>query len=350
MNPTVSAIKGLAIIAMVLGHSHSSYHTTIVTFVNQFHMPIFFFIAGYCFKERYIQSPFLFLKKRITKLWWPYVKFGLIFLFFHNILFYCHLYSSDFGFREHTSTLYTSTQFIFFAKETLLFNHTEELLGGYWFLKVLFWASIFSFLWIYCFNRIKHFLVLGALFFLSLSILNNYFKFSYPYLPISSQIFTAAFIFLCGQVFAYYKIRTFKTFISLGLLILPFIGSLYWELYMATEFYDNSKFIPYLISAIIVTWSLFSLLSNIGQIKFLIFAGNNSLTILTWHFLSFKVISLLIVLIYNLPFTQISEFPVILEYSTSGWWIAYFVFAIASTLAIAYLKSYLEYPHFANTN
>lgn len=58
------------------------------------------------------------------------------------------------------------------------------------------------------------------------------------------------------------------------------------------------------------------------------FIGQNTLTILTWHFLSFKVVSLIIIKIYDLPIERLSEFPVISEYATKGWWVAYFIMAM----------------------
>ena len=49
--------------------------------------------------------------------------------------------------------------------------------------------------------------------------------------------------------------------------------------------------------------------------KALDFIGKNTLTILTWHFLAFKLVSLSIIGIYDLPIERLAEFPVIKEYS-----------------------------------
>ena len=69
--------------------------------------------------------------------------------------------------------------------------------------------------------------------------------------------------------------------------------------------------------------------------KALDFIGKNTLTILTWHFLAFKLVSLLIIDIYDLPIERLAEFPVITEYSKQGWWIAYFIIAMVVTCGIA---------------
>lgn len=43
----------------------------------------------------------------------------------------------------------------------------------------------------------------------------------------------------------------------------------------------------------------------------LVFVGNHTLEILTWHFISFKMVSLLIICIENRPLSHLAYFPVI---------------------------------------
>lgn len=76
--------------------------------------------------------------------------------------------------------------------------------------------------------------------------------------------------------------------------------------------------------------------------KALDFIGKNTLTILTWHFLAFKLVSLLVIGIYDLPIDRLAEFPVITEYSRQGWWIAYFIVAMVVTCEIAYCNKWIK--------
>lgn len=77
--------------------------------------------------------------------------------------------------------------------------------------------------------------------------------------------------------------------------------------------------------------------SKEGWIKdMLVYVGNNTLTVLTWHFLCFKIVSLVIILVYNLPIEQLACFPIIPEYAS--WWIAYFVVGTGVPLAILGLQ------------
>ena len=64
---------------------------------------------------------------------------------------------------------------------------------------------------------------------------------------------------------------------------------------------------------------------NNAIVNLLIFAGNNSLTILIWHFLSFKLVSIILVAKNGEPIERLAEFPVISEMASDGWWCAYFI-------------------------
>lgn len=72
------------------------------------------------------------------------------------------------------------------------------------------------------------------------------------------------------------------------------------------------------------------------------YIGKNTLTLLTWHFLTFKIVSLVIISIYDLPIARLAEFPVITEYSKQGWWIAYFIVAMVVTCGIAYCNKWIK--------
>lgn len=80
---SVSIAKGIAIILMVLAHTRFSEYGNY--WINMFHMPLFFFFAGYCFKDKYLEIPSDFVIKRFKGLYKPFVKWGLIFLVLHNL-------------------------------------------------------------------------------------------------------------------------------------------------------------------------------------------------------------------------------------------------------------------------
>lgn len=166
-------------------------------------------------------------------------------------------------------------------------------------------------------------------------------------LHITPQLLLASIFFLIGYWFKYKNVKTFnKTKIILSIILIA-IGSVAWKMGMGAITYENSRMLPYIVTGTIGTWMLYSLPWDRIKGKFayvLQFIGNNTLTILTWHFLSFKFVSLLIIFIYGLPIERLAEFPVITEYSVKGWWLAYILFAMLATCGIAYSNRWIKSP------
>lgn len=127
-NNDVTYTKAMGIMLMVLGHSGCS-----IPYVTQtlytFHMPLFFFLSGFCFKTKYLETPGRFLWKRVKGLYLPYVKWGLLFLVLHNIFYWIHVYDADFGFQGQGSHLYSLEDFKTKFFLVLKMNHMEQLLG-----------------------------------------------------------------------------------------------------------------------------------------------------------------------------------------------------------------------------
>lgn len=168
-----------------------------------------------------------------------------------------------------------------------------------------------------------------------------------PFINISSQAFAAALLIYIGYSLAKYKVKTFNYWqIALSLSI-TLIGSFVWNMAMGQNSYSNKRFIPYIITAVLASWSFYSLFDKMKSsqgicAKILDFIGKNTLTILTWHFLAFKLVSLLIIGIYGLPIERLAEFPVITEYSKQGWWIAYFFVAITTCCGLIYCNGWIK--------
>lgn len=51
----VSITKGIGILLMVI--AHAGLPEMFSRFIYMFHMPLFFFMSGYCFKEKYLSPP-----------------------------------------------------------------------------------------------------------------------------------------------------------------------------------------------------------------------------------------------------------------------------------------------------
>ena len=218
----------------------------------------------------------------------------------------------------------------------------EQLLGGYWFLKTLLWASMFGYLLI---SKVKP-LVLGGGIALILIVLCSYTGVYVPFFRIGSVEFLATFFYVFGYYYSISqcKIENSKWIIPLGCVLIGF-GVKYWQCTMLTLI--PSKIIPYSITAIMGTLLVFSISQKLSSHKkirsLLVYIGDNTLPILTWHFLSFKLVSLLIIIIHHLPIQRLAEFPVIEEFAVGGWFIVYFLIGIIVPLFGLFVRNYIKH-------
>lgn len=346
MNNDITYTKAVGILLMVLCHSLF----WDIPVVYMFHMPLFFFFSGYCLKEKYLDEPHQFIFRKIKGIWLPYVKYSVLFLLLHNVMYSLNIYNSNYGFKGQTSSFYTQGDVLNHLSEILIrMQGQEQLLGGYWFLRALFLGSLIAFFMIFAMAMISKILKLsysccilcgGAILIIGCLML-NYFSRTISVLAIDVTCLMSAAFFWIGHAFAVLKMQKFSKMKLLLSMFLLIIGSFLWPLKMGLVHYQTWKIIPYMITAVLVTWCIYSLPWNRldkRMTDFLRFVGMRTLPILTWHFLSFKLVSLLIIMIYGLPIERLAEFPVMQEYTCQGWFILYIVVGILVPLYISKIQ------------
>ena len=342
-NNSISYLKALGIVLMVIGHC--TYEVPMARqVIYMFHMPIFFFVAGFCFKRAYLEHPQDFLWKRVKGLYWPFVKWGLVFLLLHNLFFRWGIYSEEFAFMGWVNHPYTWQETVWKAIQIVLaMREPEQMVGGYWFLNALFWASLLSWLLLRLMRS-----WLAALTALAVGLCMNRFGWYVPWLMIAPQALVSAFLFLVGHVFAEQKVRTFGVWQIVGSLVLMVVGSFFWRSDLDRLFYSTPALIPYLATAVLTVWSLYSLSERWGHLiagnvqRAWLFVGNHTLTVLTFHFLSFKLVSLLIIIIDGLPIKHLGEYPVIISHARLGWWMVYAVVGVLVPLLGVWIEERLK--------
>lgn len=339
-NNSISIAKAIAIMLMVLAHTYFSDYGN--RFINMFHMPLFFFFSGYCFKDKYLNQPLDFIRKRIKGLYKPFVKWSIIFLLLHNIFFYLNIYNDEYGFRGNVSHLYHLSDFLSRLIHIITrMTDNEQLLGGYWFLRSLLVCSIIGFITVK-YNK-KPFIGGGVI--LLITIVLSAYNLQIPYFSIGAREAFAAIFFISGY---YYKKYNFQVHEHIYILIFGtigvFVGEKFWQASLLN--FKWYQIVPYTVTALFGILAIYCLSKKllIFQSKiqeYLIYIGNNTLTILTWHFLCFKLVSLIIIIYYKEPIARLAEFPVITEYSRNGWFIIYFLFGILIPIRMSkytYLK------------
>lgn len=163
-----------------------------------------------------------------------------------------------------------------------------------------------------------------------------------PYFGVGAREILAALFIYAGFWYRTTKL-TLETYrpglIIIVCVVFVGIGTEYWQCGMLNISFN--KVLPYIVSAgagILMVFAVSKMICRTGKLrKLLVFIGDNTLTILTWHFLSFKLVSLSIMWIYGLPITQLAEFPVIEKYAYSGWWGGYFVIGLFAPLTFVNL-------------
>ena len=341
-NDAISIAKGIAIILMVMGHAQCP--LWLWSYIYMFHMPLFFFFSGYCFKTAYLDNPVKFTKRRIIGIYWPYVKWGLVFLFMHNVFFYLNIYNDEYGFRGEVSHLYDIKEYVYrFMSIIIQMVGEEQLLGGYWFLHSLFWGSFIFFLILYICKRIHFSTIFGGIM-VPLTMFLLYTGWRLPVFCIGSRETLASFFMLTGYWYNSnnFHFEDYKPWLMIPIYsVFVAIGTAFWSCDMFTI--TLITIIPYVLSALVGILMVFvfskKLLLNSHIRRFFVFVGDNTLFILTWHFLSFKIISMLIIWIYSLPITRLAEFPVIEEYARYGWWLGYMIIGICLPTYVLFLRN-----------
>lgn len=333
-NDTLSIVKAIGIILMVIGHSGCPKYLN--DYLYMFHMPLFFFCSGYFFKKPTDFSNLKnFFKKRIKGLYLPYIEWTLFFIIIHNILFRINIYNDIYGFRGSVSHLYNLNDYTDKLFHLIFMSGTEQLLGGFWFLQVLFISSIC--LEIYFFINIKIKLNDTILLFILVIIayISKIYNIGLPMIGSISLISMSCIIFIIGYYYKQYEQKKYYniyTFIILTIFIL--IGS--HTNYANMLDYDSSDILPYIVFSIVGVISIFCISSVLEHTRLkhiLTYIGDNTMIILALHFISFKIVSLIKIYAYGLDIKKLAYFPVIPD-CNEYFWILYTIIGVSIPLIV----------------
>lgn len=328
-NRSLSIGKGLCIVLMVIGHSPCPQWLS--QWIYSFHMPFFFFASGMCFKEAYLDAPRQYFRKRVKGYYWPFVKWTLLFLLFHNLFAKCHLYSSAYALSDFPERVVRA----------LALSGSEQLLGGYWFLIEGFFASLIMFALIWSANKVKtikyypplhgNMLIVSVLSLIMLlsayGVGENKVAFK-----LHSVTFLATMFVLQGYAYKLMN-RKLPLWQAAVALCLTFITIQLFGDGLSMDIHGNAIFLFSPI-AILTTISILAICERFVGLKigeWLDFIGCNTLTVLTFHFLAFKLVSLFIIIRDSSPIERLAEFPAIGD-GTRYDWLIYTLFGVGLPL------------------
>ena len=314
-NPAVDIAKTIGIALVVFGHISGNGESAWLGFsrnlIYQFHVPLFFFLSGFCFKQE--ESWKVFLIKKFHRLYLPFLFWNLIFFAIHII---AHTIAGD-------SIILTDTIKHFLK---IVFGIAITPLGGAtWFLIKLFQSLLLYKILLTIYRRLSTTTQPSII--LLVSLLIGLFG-NGLYLPwgLDKSLVALPFVAVGHQVrehpISLHISPCFKSLILLlgGLMLIG--GSMVNRPDMSLHEYG---IIPIYWGAAFIGIFSTLLLSDLVSRKCNLLAkwGQCTLAILIGHFTGFKLVTILQIWLCNQPWRCIFSHPC---HYVNGWWpLFYFI-------------------------
>lgn len=274
-------MKGLAITGVVAGHLSVN---ILEIFVNYWHLPVFFFVSGYFFKPKHLDSCRKFIISRFRRLIIPFVLYSTITLMLHNVLLGLNIISGDwYGIFEYTEAL----------KHLLLLSSNEPLIGAMWFLPSLFIVSIFSLVVIKCSSVSKLAICMSGVV-ICVAVIFCYVRVPSPY-SIWQNISTSWLFILgyyCSKTKLDDKAIKWPYFVtSIMVIILLMLAGMRFGLQASMINTQSILFPIAFIAGIVMINYLSHIITNTNLGSVFGFIGDFSFSIMALHFVGFKVVT-----------------------------------------------------------
>jgi fucose 4-O-acetylase-like acetyltransferase len=312
-------LRGIGIILVVMGH------TQIPSFVGNtiylFHLALFYFASGFFFSES-ITLPSL-LKKKYLSLYLPWLKYGLCFLVLHNVFVYEHFYTMD-------TTFYSLREGVVHLIKVLCFIGSDDLLGPLWFLRSLFLCNLLFFCIVKTSKRLLY-LCCVLIILIGVSYL-FYHSDNHAIRLVVRELLSSTFLCV-GYLYRRYECR-FKfhwTYIIISFLCLLVLSAFGHVNMVNTDITSPLFFFVSGLCGIFFVLGISKHLARANDIcKPLTIVGKYAIHILALHWVSFKLVSWAIVVIYGLNWSDLSKITI----SCGPWWIIYSVIGVILPMVI----------------
>ena len=317
---------------MVVGHSGCPDY--LYRFIYMFHMPLFFFCSGFFMNpaEKFVDVR-KFVFRRFKGLYWPYVKWSLLFLLFHNLFLSWKLYDPDY------INYYSRSDFIDrFLHIVFTMTGHDQLADPFWFFKQLLLSSILVFVVEYALrsfrSKLKYLIVFIVL--LSLTIISKFFGWGLPVIWNLSIIFLSACFFFLGYIYKRFELKSIPPYLGFLALMILILGVYLYDDYLDMLWYTWKNVALYIVMALVGVFMALSFSQILERTPFnhiLYYIGNHTMIIFILHLLLFKIVSLLKIFIYHMSYNQLADFKVIQEYN-DFFWVIYSIVGVSLPLVL----------------
>jgi len=335
-NKAMDVMKGLGIVAVVIGHSESP----VTQFIYLYHMPLFFFISGYFYQDKYSTNLIGLIRKRIGSLYKPYLIYSLIFLMLHNVFFKFNIYNSKFIYGDKIIYPYSNSGFIKNFIQIILFAGREPMGGVFWFFTSLFFVNVIFGVISYLSLRVKdgkreyfRLIIILILFVVGNLLTKKGFT-----IPRFNNSLVMVLMYYIGYM--YHRYENYINIENIVIAIICFIGLVVNCFYGSIAVNMNSYLSPdfLIVNALLGIYLNLYISKYIENKKILLnqisYLGKNTVIIMALQFISFKFIALLQIKIDLLPGYYLAKFPVIDGHGI--WWILYSIAGVMIPIIIQF--------------
>ena len=328
----IDIVKAIGIILMVFYHAG----TPGKDFVYLFHMALFFLCSGYCYSHKSETNPKGYILRKIKTLYIPSFVSGFIVACLQNIFLDIHIYSYD---------VYNKLDFPGWLKQIIkcfAFGGGHQMIGANWFFRTLFLSSV-----LYMFlnllikrivkdaSRIRIIRFSICLILTSIGgllgqkiIYGKYFNFLTVMILIDIGLL-AKELDVLKLLDSAAKKYTCSAISVLGLLLLNQFG----EISINSNIIMNPLyFILCSVFGFVLVYTIADSLSNMRIKDWLVYVGQSSIWIMFFHYVGFKLVTLIEIIVLGEPIANLSAYPT--HHTEYGMWSIYGVFGVLIPLLI----------------
>lgn len=337
-NIIIDISKALGIFLVVIGHTNNVF----VSYIYQFHMPLFFFLSGYVFKKNKIFALKNYIFSKIKKIYFPFVITNVIFMCMHNFFSFIYFYTV----KSNVKLYYVFNDYISQFIKIISLGGGEQLVGPLWYLIALFEITI---LFAFFLKILRKYKLNNEIYIFALSLILYFIGCNIKLPRTLSQSFIGMLFYCMGYIYKNHenelKIKKEVAFLSLILIIL--INQINEVDMGSLNIHFKLLFILTGFSGIYMTLYFAKLISNIKLKKhFILYCGKHTMTILIGHCICFKLVMFLEYYIYNFDKSFLGRFPV---YQVNVFWsIPMVICGICIPLLVNFIYRNLFITHFYN--
>lgn len=341
----IDIVKAIAMISIVVFHSCTNNGNTylatnayLIRVTSAYGLPVFFFVNGFLFHNKDVEHPIRMIWKKIKSYYLPFLCYNLFFWAFHNVFVLLHMLD-----EQHGGGWYSVKDYLIqFVKAVT--GHREYFAGALWFLGSILIINtiviICEFFIAKFFRGKYHDLFLGIVACMFMVVGNS--GYVTDKMKIATSLCNLIYFYL-GMIYKKYNlnevlIRRKYVCIAFGVVLDLLIS--YNKLY--NPFACSSRLLFIVLDYVnaffcIAAIMMISQLPLFMKSKVLKLIGENTLDIMGLHFMLFKIVSLIIICVYQLPIERLAEYPVLMGVE-GGWWILYSVVGVSLATLFAVIR------------